>query len=203
LPRYYEDAPKKIRFFYNQKVATSDTFRFCETLENDSIPCRPTPRLIFPTQQFTDKIKYAPNAGSFANKHGWRYHVGVDNAWFFEGLPVHSISNGIVKQVSHDLSWGNLIAIETCLPDSDTITVIYGHLSRFIPVRIGDEVRLGQRIGQIGNSVSYENGGYWAHLHLGIAKGPYGLIKIGGYSCDTTEYENPLRLIRKWEHGGG
>jgi murein DD-endopeptidase MepM/ murein hydrolase activator NlpD len=203
LPMYYDKSPKKIRFFYNQKVITSDKYRFGNYLKDDTSGCQTSSSLIYPTQQYISKIKYAPNAGSFANKHGPVYHVGFDGAWFFEGLPVHSISNGIIKQISHDLSWGNVIAVETCLPNSDTITIIYGHLSRFIPVSIGNKVYLGQRIGQIGNSVSYENGGYWAHLHVGIVKGHYDNFKISGYDSDTVNYENPINLILKWGKSGG
>lgn len=203
LPMYYDKSPRKIRFFYNQKVITSEKYGSGNYLKDDTGGCQTSSSLIYPTQQHICKIKYAPNAGSFANKHGPAYHVGFDGAWFFEGLPVHSISNGIIKQISHDLSWGNVVVVETCLPNSDTVTIIYGHLSRFIPVSIGDKVYLGQRIGQIGNSVSYENGGYWAHLHLGIVKGPYDDFKISGYDSDTINYENPVNLISKWRKSGG
>jgi murein DD-endopeptidase MepM/ murein hydrolase activator NlpD len=91
-----------------------------------------------------------------------------------------------------------VIVVETCLPNSDTLTILYGHLSRFVAVSVGEKVHLGQRIGQIGNSVSYENGGYWAHLHLGIVKGSYDANKISGYDSDTINYENPSAIIAKW-----
>jgi hypothetical protein len=202
LPVYYNDKPKKIRFFYNQKVITSDTFNCGEYLKNDTTGYRASTDMIYPTQQFICKVKYAPNAGTFANKHGPIYHVGFDGAWFFEGLPVHAVSNGIIKQISHDLSWGTMIAVETTWLSHDTVTIIYGHLSRFISVSIGEEVHVGQRLGQIGNSVSYENGGYWAHLHLGIVKGSYSGFRISGYNSDTLKYENPITFIAKHRGGG-
>jgi septal ring factor EnvC (AmiA/AmiB activator) len=80
-----------------------------------------------------------------------------------EGVPVHALADGIVKQVSHNCSWGSMAVIETISPAGDTLCAIYGHLSRFINVNTGDVVKMGDKIGQIGNSVSYENGGYWAH----------------------------------------
>ncbi len=63
---------------------------------------------------------------------------------------------------------------------------------------MGDTVKTGDRIGQIGNSVSYENGGYWAHLHLGIEKKSFDNAAISGYDRDTLDYENPISFIKKY-----
>ena len=64
---------------------------------------------------------------------------------------------------------------------------------------MGDTIYRGDRIGQIGNSVTQDNGGYWAHLHLGIEKSSYFKADIAGYASDTTAYENPLIYIKKHE----
>lgn len=195
LPQYYKESPRKLKFFYNVNVESSLSYRYCsEDTSSGTIPT--SRRLIFPFQQFENKIKYAPDAGTFANKHGEIYHCGEDMGWFMEGLPVHSISNGRVRSVSHDLSWGCLVVVETVLPPSDTLCVIYGHLSRFLNVEAGDQVRMGQKIGQIGNSVSYENGGYWAHLHLGIEKSAFRNALLGGYSYGIERYFAPSEIIR-------
>jgi hypothetical protein len=198
LPVHYKVRPEKIGFFYNRSVKSDDEIRYTDAIDDSARGCRGSSRFIFPTQQFFDKIRYAPNAGSFGNKHGSIYHVGFDGASFFEGLPVHSISNGIVQRISHDLSWGMLVAVETCTPADDTLTIIYGHLSRFVSIAAGDSIYIGQRIGQIGNSVSFDNGGYWAHLHLGIVKAPYTRASIVGYDQATESYENPLEFIARW-----
>jgi murein DD-endopeptidase MepM/ murein hydrolase activator NlpD len=63
-------------------------------------------------------------------------------------------------------------------------------------VNVGDLVKTGDKIGQIGNSVSYENGGYWAHLHLGIEKNSFNDAGISGYDRDTLNYENPIAFIK-------
>ncbi len=195
LPQYYEESPRKLKFFYNINVESSLSYRFhSEDTSSGTVPI--SSRFIFPFQQYEHKIKYAPDAGTFANKHGEIYHCGEDMGWFMEGLPVHSISNGRVRSVSHDLSWGCLVVVETVLPPSDTLCVIYGHLSRFIDVVTGDEVRMGQKIGQIGNSVSYENGGYWAHLHLGIEKSSFRNALLGGYTYGIERYMEPSEIIR-------
>ncbi|HEX3020100.1 MAG TPA: peptidoglycan DD-metalloendopeptidase family protein [Chitinispirillaceae bacterium] len=197
LPKCYSSDPKKLSFFYNVDVMSSDKYRY-SNIDTTTKYYKKTSCLIFPTQQFFYRIKYAPRAGTFNNQHGQISHVGYDGAWFFEGLPVHSISNGIVKGTMHDLSWGNLIAIESCI-DYDTLTVIYGHLSRYISVSAGDSVYTGQKIGQVGNSVSYENGGYWSHVHLGIIKKPFKKANLVGYDFDADGYEDPIKFISQKE----
>jgi hypothetical protein len=198
LPQYYESQPKKLRFFYNKDVAYLDKYVYSKTdssiqhYDSSSI-------LIFPVQQFYNRIKYAPKAGTFANNHGFISHVGYDGAWFFEGVPVHSISNGVIKKISHDISWGTLVAIESCLPGNDTITIIYGHLSRYLSINVGEQVYTGQKIGQIGNSVSFENGGYWAHVHLGIIRKSFKRAQLVGYDTDISIYYDPIKLIQSLE----
>ncbi len=195
LPQYYESSPKKIRFIYNRNIESSPDFRYTKQF-HQRVSYPKTSRMIFPTQQFYFTLKYAPTSGFFGSGKGNSYHVGYDGAWAFEGLPVHSISKGVVRSVSHSLSWGNLITVES-VKGRDTITVIYGHLSRYICVKPGDIISVGDKIGQIGNSVSYENGGYWSHLHLGIVKGSYRKVQIVGYDSDLSKYEDPFQYIKE------
>ncbi len=198
LPQYYQSKPKKLKFFYNKDVAYIDKYVYSET-DTSTHHYDSSSILIFPVQQFHHRVKHAPKAGTFANNHGFISHVGYDGAWFFEGVAVHSISNGVVKKISHDVSWGTLVAIESCLPDNDTITIIYGHLSRFLSINVGEMVYTGQKIGQIGNSVTYENGGYWAHVHLGIIRKPFKRAQLVGYDTDTSIYYDPIKLIQAFE----
>ncbi len=198
LPQYYKGKPKKIRFFYNRDVGWLENYVYSKT---DTVISRysHSPNLVFPTQQFYIRVKHAPKAGTFANNHGFISHVGYDGAWFYEGVPVHSISNGIVKKVSHDVSWAVLVAVASFLPGSDTITIFYGHLSRYLSVEPGNHVYIGQKIGQIGNSVSYENGGYWAHLHLGVIRKPFTSALLVGYDTDISIYYDPVKIIKTLE----
>lgn len=86
--------------------------------------------------------------------------------------------------------------IESVPEDGDTICAINGHLSPYNNLSVGDTVFMGGRIGQIGNSVTPDNGGYWAHLHLGIEKKPFSRAVIGGYDMEIQNYENPIILIK-------
>ncbi len=196
LPQYYTGQPKKVKFFYNVNVESSEDYWF---REKDSSGAEAVfgDKFIFPFQQFESRIKYAPRAGTFANRHGDLYHCGQDMGWFMEGLPVHSVANGRVRRISHELSWGCMVAIETAVSSQDTVCVIYGHLSRFINVKVGDEVFMGQKIGQIGNSVSYENGGYWSHLHLGMERASFRDAMLSGYTYEIDRYANPAEFIKR------
>lgn len=196
LPRYFTERPLKIEFLYNRKINDDPRFQYYE-IDTGNATAR-TAFFAYPCQQFLWKLKRAPKHGFFGSRNRSIYHIGVDAEWGLEGLPVHSIGDGVIKQISHNLSWGSMIVIETITPEYDTICTIYGHLSCFIKVKVGDTVRIGDRIGQIGNSVSYENGGYWAHLHLGIEKKSFDNAAISGYDRDTIDYENPITFIKKY-----
>jgi len=171
LPRYYKEKPLKLDYLYNVKVNDDFSMQYDEI---DTARCAvKSSRFIYPFQQYIWKLKNTTLKGFFGSHTGPVFHVGKDAGWLYEGLPVHSICNGIVKEISHNLSWGNLVVVESVLKDSDTICVIYGHLSPYNNLNVGDTVSAGDRIGQIGNSVTPDNGGYWAHLHLGIEKSSF------------------------------
>jgi murein DD-endopeptidase MepM/ murein hydrolase activator NlpD len=59
------------------------------------------------------------------------------------------------------------------MADGSFACSLYAHLSPFVHVKPGDRARKGQKIGSIGRSHTWENGGYRAHLHFGIHAGRY------------------------------
>ena len=67
--------------------------------------------------------------------------------------------------------WGNLVVIEHRLPDGEFVTTIYGHLDTDRLVQVGDLVRAGQQIGEVGRRHPLINGGYHEHLHFGVRAG--------------------------------
>jgi murein DD-endopeptidase MepM/ murein hydrolase activator NlpD len=101
-------------------------------------------------------------------------HVGDDVAWLKDQRTVVAIGDGVVRTVSHSPSWGHIVIVEHRLPGKDSwCCSLYAHLSPAIGVSPGETVRRGQRIGSTGRSRTWENGGYWSHLHFGIHAGPY------------------------------
>lgn len=100
-------------------------------------------------------------------------HAGDDCAWFREGSSVFAVADGVIRLVHHSPDWGFLIVIEHRLPGAGFLCSVYGHLSAEITCRPGEEVKKGDKIGNIGLSYSVENGGYGAHLHFALSRGAW------------------------------
>jgi len=81
------------------------------------------------------------------------------------GDPIYAIANGAVTVADYFVpSWGNIILIKHETPDGTKFWSQYSHC-REMKVRVGDEVRRGQKIGTIGKGA----GNRWpAHLHFEI-----------------------------------
>lgn len=155
---------------------------------NDIVEVPIATDFIAPHQSYGREVKNSPGEAVYGNKHRNVYHAGIDSGWMLEGLPIHSISNGIVRRIQHESSWGTMIVVESQLQSGESITTLYAHLSRMVDVLPGDILYPGKKIGRIGNNVSYENGGYWAHTHIGIEKSNYFDAKLTGYNPSLENY---------------
>jgi murein DD-endopeptidase MepM/ murein hydrolase activator NlpD len=85
-------------------------------------------------------------------------HAGIDLA-APEGLPYKSIHAGKVIQAGYYGGYGYAVTVQ----NDDGTEVIYAH-SRRVLVKVGDKVKAGQVIGQVGNT----GNSYGTHLHLEI-----------------------------------
>ncbi len=186
LPVYFGSLPlPTVEFFYNVEIRSIAEMDWEERFDELAhIPN--TRRVVYPHQMFGLSLKRLPLV-RFGNRGAHGLHVGEDSGWPMQGLPVHAIADGVVRYVSHDSSWGNLVVIESRVK-GQLITHLYGHLAEQLTVRAGERVGAGQPIGRIGRSVSYENGGYWAHLHLGIQKAAFRDAIIAGYSWEVGNF---------------
>lgn len=131
--------------------------------------------LIAPVRDFFEERR--PNFGKLVEKTASAFfntvHVGIDVASEREHLTVVSIGDGVVRSVGTVRSWGGIVIVEHALPDGSRFCSLYGHLSPFTCVAPGQVVKQGQKLGAIGRTGTWENGGYLAHLHFGIHLGPY------------------------------
>jgi murein DD-endopeptidase MepM/ murein hydrolase activator NlpD len=130
---------------------------------------------------------------SFALPGVW--HVGEDSGWLFAGMPIHSIMDGRVALIQHEESWGCLVCIESMLPNKQIVCSYYGHLSSNLDVAVGQILKEGDKLGEIGPSFSLENGGYRSHLHLGIEKASIKNAVIAGYDENIAHWFNPVEFI--------
>lgn len=104
-----------------------------------------------------------------SSRYGWRnnpfsgqrtFHNGVDMACAM-GTPVHAALNGKVIRTGYDVTYGNFIVIA----HHSGYQTMYAHLSA-ISVSNGTYVRMGTRIGSVGNTGQSTG----AHLHFTIYK---------------------------------
>ncbi len=96
-----------------------------------------------------------PTVGLLTSSFGWRpdpftrkrtFHYGLDIAAAF-GNPVVATADGIILAVNQDKFLGRSVQISHGLG----IVTIYGHMNKF-SCRVGQKVRRGDSIGEVGNS---------------------------------------------------
>jgi len=144
---------------------------------------------------------FEPGSRSFGLKMGGgggpfsdTFHTGYDMAWLRDNLTVVAVADGVVRRAVYNQTWGHIVIIEHRLPDDSWICSLYGHLSPALTVKTGEVVRRGQRLGSLGRSLTWENGGYWSHLHFGMRKGEFGTGRwVAGYY--------PTEIWKEGKHG--
>ena len=123
---------------------------------------------------------------------GGKVHVGDDAAWHVDEETVVSVGDGIVRNVDLGLeSWGGLVVIEHQAPDGSRFCSLYGHLGPLVCVRPGQAVKQGDKLGAVGISYSFANGGYFAHLHFGIHRGAFLLPDQPGATIPLPDQPDP------------
>ena len=117
--------------------------------------------------------------------YGYRWgemHAAIDISGTGYGSPIKAARDGVVINVGYQNTRGNFIVISH---DSNYYT-IYLHLANKY-VKVGQEVKAGERIATMGNS-GYVRGATGTHLHFGVHVGePY---------TPGTKTVNPLKLYR-------
>ena len=127
---------------------------------------------------------YGGADGRFGAARGDHIHRGQDVA-AAEGTPVLAPRGGVVEAVQYQAAGaGHYVVLDGADEDLD---YVFMHLrSGSIPVREGQRVRTGQRLGEVGNTGRSSG----AHLHLELWTGGW---FSGGRPID------PLPLLRAWE----
>jgi murein DD-endopeptidase MepM/ murein hydrolase activator NlpD len=123
---------------------------------------------------------------------GQMFHLGIDF-----NVPVNSRvycpADAMVVEVWHDMDrnggWGGRITLEI----KPKLYLILAHLGR-IRVRTGRTVRLGQLLGNVGNSTN--NGNWFPHLHAQMVRGGFqGIDGYGEFSVrNQRKFPDPFRF---------
>jgi murein DD-endopeptidase MepM/ murein hydrolase activator NlpD len=133
------------------------------------------------------KVDYGDFAAHF---DGGRNHPGQD-IFAPRGTPLVAVRDAVVidrgKAHSADSGGrGNFVALYARKKD---VTYVYMHLDRPSPMRRGERVRAGERVGQLGCTGSCE--GYHLHFEIRLGKGSDG------------KAINPLPQLRRWKRAPG
>lgn len=111
------------------------------------------------------------------------FHTGTD----FEttpaeadvAVPVPAFCDGTLLKKEYASGYGG-VAVESCTLGGQAVTVIYGHLNlASITPAVGQDLKKGDFIGNLGKGYSTETDGERKHLHLGIHKATS--VNITGY----------------------
>ena len=153
----------------------------------------------------TKKYSYSSNAGTgsyidtgqiwgwptnqpsvITSHYGWRWgtlHDGMDISGTGYGSPIYAILDGEVVSAQYGGMVGSSAGYNVVIRHDNGYYSVYAHMSGMPPVRVGQWVTRGQRIGSMGRS-GVATG---THLHLGLF---YGKPYNGGYSV------NPMRIYQ-------
>ncbi len=95
----------------------------------------------------------------------WKTHDGVDIA-APTGTAVSAMMKGVVSEVKNDPLWGVCVVID----HGDSVVGHYCGLSENVTVKAGQEISMGEIIGQVGNTADAECK-LEPHLHFGVTVG--------------------------------
>ncbi|MFW5884788.1 MAG: peptidoglycan DD-metalloendopeptidase family protein [Patescibacteria group bacterium] len=103
------------------------------------------------------------------------YHTGVDWEVFPEEIdlevPVEAICTGDLFVKKFVSGYGG-VAVQKCDLEKRPVSVIYGHLDiSSVSKNLGEELKAGEELGNLGGHKSSETDGERKHLHLGIYRG--------------------------------
>lgn len=192
-------------FLFNPRLRGNEQTSFGDKIDHIVVQPASSGGCIYPHQQYKMNPATIFNGRTYGVQFDDEnpFHVGEDSGFFIEGLPIHSIADGIVTELLYEQSWGFLVTVESNLRYHGTVTVVYAHLSKYLDVEIGQRVKKGDKIGDLGPQESVENGGYYSHLHWGVVKGAHATAPIHGYSPDTGAYYDPLTFVVKENYPKG
>jgi murein DD-endopeptidase MepM/ murein hydrolase activator NlpD len=117
------------------------------------------------------------------------YHTAVDLETTAEeqniNVPVRALCAGKLRVARVASGYGG-VAVQDCTLDGQAVTVIYGHINlSSMQAKVGDQLKAGDFLANLGTGFSNQTDGERKHLHLGIHKGAS--INILGYVQSKSE----------------
>jgi murein DD-endopeptidase MepM/ murein hydrolase activator NlpD len=125
----------------------------------------------------------SPNNSPIKGERFYGYHTGVDLEIFAQELnsevQIRAICEGELIEKKIYSGYGGLV-VQKCKLDKRSVTVVYGHMDLdSIDLNVGEIIKKGDRLGNLGENKSSETDFERKHLHLGIHRGAS--VDIRGY----------------------
>ncbi len=129
------------------------------------------------------------------------YHTGDDlevtSDEISRPVSVYSIAAGRVLKVGSVSGYGGLLIIAYNL-NNQPVTAYFGHINlATVAVTVGETVKPGEKLAELGAACSAQTGGERKHLHFALHKGPK--IDERGYVSNRMELSNwlnPLEALK-------
>ncbi len=136
--------------------------------------------------------------------NGTVVHTGQDVGACLDGAGLYACADGVVRFVHNGSDMGTLLVVEHHLSKKELVNAVYMHGGPVVFVEVGDKVAAGQLLGTMGVGFSIENGGHFAHLHLGLYPGPFSQTHNYGYKSakdGVADWLDPAVALPKWIQG--
>jgi murein DD-endopeptidase MepM/ murein hydrolase activator NlpD len=177
LPLFLSSYKDDKSFFRKVKKEAVHFEKLNEIFNNKAFP-------VLPDSEYV----YENGYGDARTYGGERTHEGID-IMAEKGVPVLSVSGGVIEQVG----WNELGGYRIGIRGEDNIYYYYAHLSRYEgkPLK-GDKVKQRQLIGYVGDSgygPEGTTGEFAPHLHFGMYYGKGRSLKAF----------NPYPFLKAWE----
>lgn len=144
------------------------------------------PAVVLPIAQYGERRTFK-QFGEYIEDRFRGYHTGddIEYADVAEEVPVFAIADGVVKHAGRAAGYGGVIVIDHKVGD-EKISAAYGHLDLGSgSLRVGDSVKRGEQIANLGDHKSAETDGERKHLHFGLYKGAE--VRLAGYARGAQE----------------
>ena len=129
------------------------------------------------------------------------YHAGIDFETYDSekdsDVTISAACDGKLLTKKYATGYGGL-AVQSCTLDGNPVTIIYGHLRlSSITLKVGDQLKPGDKIAVLGTGYSSETDGERKHLHFAIHKGS--AVNILGYvqnKADLSGWLDPETIFQ-------
>lgn len=129
------------------------------------------------------------------------YHAGIDLEITPEeqniDVQVLALCEGKLLAVRNASGYGG-VAVQSCILDEQVVTVIYGHIElASMSAKVGDVLKAGDFLANLGDAYSSETDGERKHLHLGIHKGTsINILGYVGLQSELSAWKDPTKYLK-------